>query len=78
MPIVKIGTTKCPQVIHVQYLHGQRNDIFCPQTAEVFQIISGSSYKSVCSGVDLETGDDTGVHHTHFFGAYYLENVIPL
>lgn len=74
MPITKIGTCACPQTTRVRFVDGQREDIMCPVVADVYQVISGSSYKSVCSGTDGE-GTEVGPWHEHWFGPYYLENV---
>lgn len=75
MPIVKIGTTPCPVALRVEFSEGARRDTMCPNVANVYQIISGSQYKCICSGSNPDTGDEVGPYHEQFFGPYYLDLV---
>jgi hypothetical protein len=77
MPVTKIGTCPCPQTVRVRFVDGARQDMMCSVVANVYQVTSGSSYKSVCSGTDGEE-NEVGPWHEHWFGPYYLSNVTYL
>lgn len=78
MPVTKIGTCPCPQILGLEIRDSQRFEVRCPWTANVYEVVSGSEYKSVCSGTNPDTQEETGIYHEHYFGDYYLVNVTPL